>query len=757
MRGIKEKHFEELRRKAEDILNNRFSDAEMVPEQDFQTLINEIQVYQVELEIQNEELRAAQKELERSRDRLFLLFHKAPVGYVTMDGAGIIVDANRTICELLACERQEMLQKPFSQFVAPEDQSVFFSKLKLFYKKPGSRNLEIRLVRKQGVAFHARLEGRLLSSGSDSEEPLSGQLLLIITDITELKKGEQRLKASLADATEKANENEALLACSKAVLEYSDFNKAARVIFNTAKKLIGATAGYVALLSADGEENELLFLDAGGRSCTVDPSLPMPVRGLRAESYQRNDVVYENRFMASEWLQFMPEGHVDLDNVMFAPLVLEGHSLGLIGLANKPGGFTPHDAKMAAAFGEFAAIALRNTRLLESLKASEEKVKNARKMEAIVTLTGGIAHEFNNLLSIVIGNTELALDEVFTDSPTQQFLKEIYTASHRGKDIVRQLMSFAHPGERLKSLIDIRAAVNKAANAVARHLPETVELLLSKAGECDVIEGDPAQIHQVVHNLCSNALHAMENFGGKLTIAAENRVLAKPLQTLDAELGPGGYVCLSVTDTGTGIDPANAIRVFDPFFTTKEVGKGSGMGLAVVHGIMKAHGGAVRITSESGNGTVVECYFPAVRSDSVTGRSSNASASDPSRILYLDDDEAVVKVAKMRLERSGYQVEARTDPSEAIEIFEADPQAFDLVITDLAMPAMGGNRVIRRLRSIRPDIKIVVCTGYNEELDSERIAQAEADGLLFKPHAKEELIGMIQQVLGRDWSGNSEE
>lgn len=339
-------------------------------------LLADLQIHQIELEMQNEELRKAQEELERSRAKYCDLYDFAPIGYLTFDRKGLIIEANLTVAKLLGTERSLLLRKPFILYVMPEDRDLFRSHIRAVCNSksgdPPSRHcIEMKLTPAGGREFHAQLQ-------SIHAEDLEGNTCVrtSLTDVTGLKFVEHALHESLDNTLRHEREISALLDASRAVLESHEFNDAAGSIVHSYRDLIGAAAGYVALLAESGTENRISHIDAGGMTCAVDTALTMPVRGLLAEAYRTGHPIYHNDFSHGEYVELLPEGHLKLESVILIPLVLEGKTIGLIGLSNKPGGFTEDDARIGKAFGEFAAIALRNCKLMESLERSEERFRN---------------------------------------------------------------------------------------------------------------------------------------------------------------------------------------------------------------------------------------------------------------------------------------------------------------------------------------------------------------------------------------------
>ncbi|MBF0231948.1 MAG: GAF domain-containing protein, partial [Desulfamplus sp.] len=345
---------------------------------------------QIELELQNEELRTVQKNLEASRNRYVSLFNNAPVGYVILDSFGIVKQFNESFSEMIRHKRIKTSGQAFADLLVDEDAATFRARYKALYKYPAGKQLEARISTGSGGICHVLMKATHHNENSVIEEIDLNDLMLTITDISDLKETKIQLGNTLEDARKKEKEIRGLLKGAQAVLEHRDFDTVARKVFDICSELIGSTSGYVALLAEDGSENnEVLFLEAGGLPCDVDPELPMPIRGLREVAYRENRSVYDNHFMESKWLKYMPAGHVRLENVMFAPLILKGKTVGIIGLANKPSDFTDNDARIAEGFGELAAIALRNSRnldkrnmaekanakLIEDLKAALENVK----------------------------------------------------------------------------------------------------------------------------------------------------------------------------------------------------------------------------------------------------------------------------------------------------------------------------------------------------------------------------------------------
>jgi PAS domain S-box-containing protein len=329
-------------------------------------------VHQIELEMQNEELRIAQENLTLSRDRFSVLFHQAPIGYLVLDQNGIIQEASDMFRRMTHTDSNKIRAKGLYEFIEGSDREWFLSRYRSFFNHPEGKNLEVRLISGSHQALFVRITGAKLSTLESHPFPEhASQLLVAVSDTTDQKRAEIATKAALSEALHRERETQALLAASRAVMECSTFEESSRRIFDTCRDVTGAVSGYVALLNQNGTENDVLFLEAGNLPCTVDPRLPMPIRGLRADAYTSARVVYENDFMNSEWVHFMPQGHVEMQNVMFAPLIIDEKVVGVMGLANKSTDFTEEDAGIAAALGGMAALSLRRVRAEETLRERE--------------------------------------------------------------------------------------------------------------------------------------------------------------------------------------------------------------------------------------------------------------------------------------------------------------------------------------------------------------------------------------------------
>jgi PAS domain S-box-containing protein len=383
-------------------------------------------------------------------------------------------------------------------------------------------------------------------------------------------------------------------------------------------------------------------------------------------------------------------------------------------------------------------------------KQLEEQLRQTQKLEAIGTLAGGIAHDFNNILGAILGFTELALCDVPPDSTPWRNLQEVLTAGNRARDLVRQILTFSRQSRQERKPVQLQVLIKETLKLLRASLPATIDIRQHLAAETSTVLADPTQMQQVLMNLCTNAEHAMRETGGILEIRLEEIEVDATLATRHAALRPGPYLQLSVRDTGHGILPQILERIFDPFFTTKSPSEGTGLGLAVVHGIVASHGGAITVTSTPGQGTTFQIYLPRL---DMTAESEMAPEEAVPRgqecILLVEDEAALARLGQQMLERLGYQVVTRTSSIEALEAFRATPQRFDLVVTDQTMPNLTGDALARELRRIRPDIPIILCTGFSHLMTAEKARALGIDAFLMKPLVARDLSLAIRQVLER--------
>jgi signal transduction histidine kinase/CheY-like chemotaxis protein len=392
-------------------------------------------------------------------------------------------------------------------------------------------------------------------------------------------------------------------------------------------------------------------------------------------------------------------------------------------------------------------------------KEEENKLKaqllGAQRLEAIGSLAGGIAHDFNNILAAIIGYTELLRCDLPEDSKAQASVEAIYEAGIRAKDLVQQILTFSRQSEEEKKPLRISIVVREALTLVRAALPTTIEIRQNLASQSDTVLANPMQIHQVLINLCTNAAQAMGEKGGVLEVSLEDADLDSEATASNSDLQPGGYVKLTIKDTGSGIAPEIVNRIFDPYFSTREPEHGTGMGLAVVHGIVKGSGGSIAVDSILGEGTVIHVFFPRIE-NKVTpeARVLSPFPSGNERILFVDDEKALVDIGVQLLEHLGYRVVARTSSIEALEAFRNQPEKFDLVVSDQTMPNMTGEMLAKELIRIRPDIPIVLCTGYSEMISEEKAMALGIKKLVMKPILMREISQTIRQIL--DQKDNTE-
>ena len=388
-------------------------------------------------------------------------------------------------------------------------------------------------------------------------------------------------------------------------------------------------------------------------------------------------------------------------------------------------------------------------KIAEKEKATlENQLIQSQKMEALGTLAGGIAHDFNNILSAIMGFTELCLLDLDDSAhPAHRKLKSMLHAEDRAKELVSQILTFSRTQEHIFTPVSISPIVDEALKLLKASLPANIELKPLISSQQQVM-GDPTKIHQIIMNLCTNAYHAMEGTGGLLTVSLTSIECDEPISFSHGDLSPGNYLRLTVEDTGSGIPPAILDRIFDPYFSTKGKDKGTGLGLAVVHGIVRSHGGAITVKSLVGKGTAVRVFLP-ITDDHEAAKDEREAVlpRGTEKILLVDDEKDLVDIGCQMLAKLGYDVAGMLGSLAALETFKQSPHRFDLVITDLNMPGMNGDRLSQELVRIRPGLPIIMYTGFSEPFDQNRAVNMGIRKVIMKPLTMNVLAKSVRGVL----------
>ncbi len=631
--------------------------------------------------------------LRESEATLRSIFRAAPTG-IGMVCDRVIKQANERLCKIIGYTREELLGKSSRMLYGTDEDFEYVGREK--YAQISERNIgtvETRWQRKDGTMIDV-----LLSSAPIDINDLSIGVTFTALDITSRKQVEKNLRESEEQYRSLfQNNHSVMLLVDPKTADIVDANPAAVSFYGwsyealTSKKIFNINT-----LTKEQVFNEM----------------------KKARMEQRKQFYFQH---------CLASGEIRDVEVYSGPIKVHGKKL---------------------LFSIVYDITARK-------KAEEEKVAlegqllHAQKMESIGTLSGGIAHDFNNLLGIILGNAEMAMDDVPELHPAKLNLNEIRTASLRARDVVKQLLSFGRKTDPKQRPVRLVQIVEDALKFLRFSIPTSIEIRQNIQDDTDdSILADSTQINQVMINLCTNAAHAMEDTGGVMTIGIQNIYLDQISAAVYPDMPPGNYVKLTVSDTGPGIDPEIKDRIFDPYFTTKEVGKGSGIGLSVVHGIVKNHSGAISVDSKFGKGTTLSILFPAAGEEAVIETEPDEKLSTGNeRILFVDDEESMAEIGRRRLERLGYQVESKTNSIEALELFRADPDQFDLVITDMTMPHITGDKLVKEVLKIRPGMPTILCTGFSEKINEEKAKEIGVREYIEKPFNRGKLSRLVRKVL----------
>ena len=666
---------------------------------DAQRVLHDLQVHRIELELQNEELRRAQDALEASRARYFDLYDLAPVGYFTLNEGGLILEANLTGANLLGVARRALVNQPLGRFVVSDDADAYYLNHRQLFRTGEPQAFELRLAKKNGAPFSAWIEATVTTDESGTRICRK-----MVSDITGRKAIQDKLRQSqslLQTAGEIAQVGGWAINLPDNALMWSD---EICVILDYPKGTVPPLAEALLLYPPAS----YAVISAALGACTRDgTSFDCELEIFTAKRRRLN--------------------------------------VRAIGQAVRD-----EDGRITGIEGAFQDITERKK--AEQAKASlEAQLRESQKMEALGTLAGGIAHDFNNILGTMLGNAELARHDARANWQALVSLEEILKAGNRAKDLVQQILSFGRRQPTSRRVLSLPAVVEESVRLLRSGLPPGVRIDCRCAPDTPSIVADPTQVQQVLLNIGNNAAHAMEGRPGAIDIRVEGVTLDQASARFDLNLRPGPYACVTISDMGHGMDAAIRTRIFEPFFTTKAPGKGTGLGLSVAHGIMQAHQGGIVAYSEPGKGSRFELYFPHARDGAaapgIAEEAGAASEGHGQHILYVDDDESQVFLIKRMLERWGYRVSAYLEQREALDALLADAPSFDLVVTDFNMPGLSGLEVARAIRDARPDLPVILVSGY---ITDELRAQAEAVGvreLIAKPHEVEELRDTVHRLL----------
>lgn len=389
------------------------------------------------------------------------------------------------------------------------------------------------------------------------------------------------------------------------------------------------------------------------------------------------------------------------------------------------------------------------TRLKNEQLRLQDQLSQSRKMEAIGTLAGGIAHDFNNILYPIIGYTEMAIADLPKGSPIRSNLKSVFKGALRAKELIRQILTFSRKKSLSKKPLEVQPVIKEALKLLRSSIPTNIVIHNEIDESARPIMGDPTQVYEIIMNLCTNAYHAMEKEGGQITVRLYEKEITAPLVTEHQQLKPDIYIIIEVEDTGPGISEEIRNQVFEPYFTTKSTGKGSGLGLAVTHGIVSGYGGAIVLEDAAEQGMVFKIYLPVIHNDLYSDpfEKEFEKSYGTERVLFVDDEQPIVTLCTHALENLGFKVDGQANSNTALKTFQARPDDYDILITDMTMPDMLGTELIAKARSIRPALPVILCTGFSDLIDEKKARSLKIEGYLKKPVMIDELSFTIRQII----------
>jgi len=564
-------------------------------------------------------------------------------------------------------------------------------------------------------------------------------------EIEERKWAEERL-------VWQAKVNEAIAKLSKALISSLSIDDMSSLILEKAKQLTESAYGYTAYIQlykdylAYPPMNQEVWIKS--RASDIDFTLER-TGGLWEWVSKHKKTLLSNTPEKDPRYSKIPEGSVPFRNFLSAPVIINNTLMGQIAVADSIRDYSDRDIRLLQELADLYAIAIQRKISEDERDTLQMQLQHSQRLESIGILAGGIAHDFNNILFPIIGYTEMSMIKIPEGHDIRKNLEEIFKAANRARNLIQQILTFSRRSNRERKPLKVQSVIKETLDFLMIPMEKNIEIRQNIDKKCGYILADRTQIHQVIMNLCTNAYHSMQEKGGILEVSL-NQVKLNPYDIIPyMNISPGSYLHLSVRDTGYGMKKSVMERIFDPFFTTKAPGKGTGMGLSVVHGIVKSYDGCITVYSEPEKGSIFHVYLPLMdtHETEITELSSEEPPTGDERILLVDDEEQVLNMLQKMLEQLGYQVKAFMSSPEAYQYFTDSPDSFDLVITDMTMPKMTGEELAKKIMIIRSDIPIILCTGFSEKMSEEKAKSLGIREFIMKPVIRGEIAKIIRHVL----------
>lgn len=687
----------------------------------------------------------------KSEDKYQNLFNLSREGFVINKGSGEILEANPAFTIMLGYTQEEMRDISWKE-LTPKKWLEWELKVhgKQLVEKGFTDIYEKEYVRKDGSTFPVELRAFLLNRPEKLEDAL---IAAFVRNVSERKINQRKLERELSLRTTLAQVSSQLLETNTSLEQISD------LLLECGQKLTGSKHGFAGTIEkGTGDFRIISFTKMLLGQMGID-NAPLIFHknslgsydGLWGHSLNTQKAFFTNNPGKHVTAKGVPDGHIQLEQFLSVPIVVKGTLVGIIALANPGRDFDEEDLYAVQRFGELFGLSIQEHHNSMEKIELQRRLLQTQKMEAIGTLAGGIAHDFNNILTVILGYTEILLQDLQDQEDYHDDVKTILNSVIRARELVSQILTVARQSEEETVPVRIQTLLKEAIKFTRASFPTTIEIRQNIEQSCRPVLADSSRIHQIIMNLITNARHAMGSTNGILGVTLKQVSISEE-EHFKTHLRQGNYVCLSISDTGIGMTKDVSNRIFEPYFTTKEKDRGTGLGLAVCQGIVMKLGGEITVESEVGKGSTFYVFLPEADHDHAPRKEKEVlpAPEGSEHILLVDDETSILKVMTKSLEKLGYTVTSKRNGCEAWEAFCSEPEKYDLILTDLTMPQMTGELLSKKVLELKPGFPIIMCTGFNENMDNAKAEKIGIREVLLKPIERKTLAITIRNLLQRD-------